>query len=92
MYLSYNHVYAMRYGVHITGSHVHVKLRYKADIADAILSDKQLLPYLREITVIFNKKRTHAHLAFIAHVNTELIEKFKAAERQYRKKLSEKKC
>lgn len=88
MKISFDQIRTMRYGIHSIGTHVHVKLRYTAELADRMLTDNELRPYMNDLTVMFNKTRTHAHIVFIAHQNAGLVQLLYRVEQRQRAKLA----
>jgi len=88
MRISFDQMRTMRYGIHSIGTHVHAKLRYTAELTDRMLTDNELRPYMNDLTVMFNKSRTHAHIAFIAHQNAGLAQLLYRVEQRQRAKLA----
>lgn len=74
----------MRYGVHFIGAYIQVKLRYKALLAMRIAQDNELRPFLKDITVSYNTSHTHAHIAFITHQSSNLVQLLSRVEKRQR--------
>lgn len=83
--ISIDQMRTMRYGIHSVGAHVHAKLRYTAQLAYRMTQhDPELKPFLNDITVLYNKSRTHAHIVFIAHQNSNLVQLLYRVEQRQR--------
>lgn len=64
----------MRYGMVFFGSYVHIKLRFTASLLERMIQDPELKQFAQDLTIVYNKVRTHGHIAGVFHRNSGFVD------------------